>query len=297
MTDISVCIVTLNARDYLRDCLKSLEINTTEIELEIIVVDNGSTDGVLEMLAAEFPHVITIRNSANLGFTRPTNQAMRRGTGTYFLWLNPDTLIHPLAVNLLHSFMEAHPEAGICGPKILNRDGTLQAACRRGVARPWNAISYFLGLHRLFPKSRLFGGYLLNYLDENETAEVDGVSGSCMLVRRTMAEQIGYMDERYFAYQEDADFCFQAKKAGWKVYYYPESQITHFGGLGGSRAQPYKSVFEWHRSYWMYYRKNLAADYFFLFNWLYYGVMAIKLAITLLANFLRPEKYAGPRRG
>ena len=165
------------------------------------------------------------------------------------------------------------------------------------MARPWNAISYFLGLNRLFPKSRLFGGYLLNYLDENETAEVDGVSGACMLVRRSMVEQIGYMDERYFAYQEDADFCFQAKKAGWKVFYVPEAQITHFGGLGGSRSQPYKSIFEWHRSYWMYYRKNLASDYFFLFNWLYYAVMGIKLVITLLANFLRGEKYAGPRRG
>lgn len=297
MTAISVCIVSLNAREYLRDCLHSLQKNSTGLELEIIVVDNASTDRTQGMLATEFPQVILIQNPANLGFTRPTNQAMRRGTGSYFLWLNPDTVVHQDAIHRMAAFMEAHPEAGICGPKILNRDGTLQAACRRGVARPWNTISYFLGLHLLFPKSRRFGGYLLNYLDENETAEVDGVSGSCMLVRRTMAEQIGYLDERYFAYQEDADFCFQAKKAGWKVYYFPEAQITHFGGLGGSRAQPYKSIYEWHRSYWMYYRKNLAADYFFLFNWLYYGAMALKLAVTLLANFLRAEKYAGPRRG
>ncbi len=297
MSDISVCIVTLNAGAYLRDCLRSLQENTNGLALEIIVVDNASTDGTLELLAAEFPQVIVIRNSTNLGFTRPTNQAMQRGTGRFYLWLNPDTIVLPQAVSRLAAFMETHPQAGICGPKVLNRDGTLQAACRRGVARPWNTISYFLGLHRLFPKSSLFGGYLLNYLDENETAEVDGVSGSCMLVRREMVEQIGYIDERFFAYQEDADFCFQAKKAGWKVYYYPEAQITHFGGQGGSRAQPYKSIYEWHHSYWMYYRKNLAADYFFLFNWLYYGAILFKLAFTLFLNFLRPVKYAGPRRG
>ena len=137
------------------------------------------------------------------------------------LLLNPDTIVLPGAFNELVAYLESHPEVGICGPKVLNRDGTLQKACQRGVSRPWAAFSYFSGLSALFPHSKFFGGYLLNYLDEDEIHEVDGISGSCMLIRRQVIEQIGYLDERFFAYQEDADYCFQAKKAGWKVVYLP----------------------------------------------------------------------------
>ncbi len=118
-----------------------------------------------------------------------------------------------------------------------------------------------------------------------------------MLIRREVVEKIGYMDERFFAYQEDADYCFQAQRAGWQIYYHPAAQIIHFGGQGGSRFQPYRSIFAWHRSYYLYYRKNLAKDYFFLFNWIYYVLMALKLGLSLLRNLLRKEKHAGPRRG
>ena len=211
--------------------------------------------------------------------------------------LNPDTVILNQAIHKLIHFLDEHPDIGICGPKALNRDGSLQKACRRGVARPWAVFSYFTGFSTLFPHSKFFGGYLLNYMDEDEIYEVDGVSGSCMVVRREVIDQIGYLDERYFAYQEDADFCFQAKKAGWKIYYYPEAKIRHYGGLGGSRVYPYRSIYAWHRSYFLYYRKNLAEDYFFLFNWFYYLAMGFKFILSLLVNLLRTEKFAGPKRG
>jgi hypothetical protein len=295
--DVSVCIVTLNAEDYLRDCLRSLAEHTRLPEVEVIVADNGSSDGVLEMLRTEFPAVRVIPGQSNQGFGRPTNQAMRLGRGRYLLLLNPDTVILPEAIDRLVAFLDDHPRAGICGPKILNRDGSLQKPCRRGVSRPWNTLSYMLGLAALFPRSRLFGGYLMTYMDENATHPVDGVSGACMLIRRAVVEQIGYLDERYFAYQEDADYCFQAQKAGWQIYYVPAAQITHYGGRGGSRAQPYRAIYEWHRSYFLFYRKNLARDYFFLFNWLFYLAMGIKLALSLLVNALRRDKFAGPRRG
>jgi hypothetical protein len=157
-------------------------------------------------------------------------------------------------------------------------------------------ISYFTGLSALFPRSRFFGGYLLSYLDEDMANEVGGVAGSCMLLRRKVIEQIGYLDERFFAYQEDADYCFAARKAGWKVYYVPTARVTHYGGMGGSRVQPYRSIYEWHHSYWLYYQKNLARDYFFLVNWLYYLLMLIKLAYAMLVNLLRKEKFAGRQR-
>ena len=293
---LSICIVSYQTAPYLQDCLGSIYANPPQGEFEIIVADNGSSDGTAQMLREEFPRVTLLENPSNLGFTAPMNMALRRSQGEYLLLLNPDTLVHPKTFDQLIDFMEQRPQVGICGPKVLNTDGSLQKPCRRGEPRPLAVIAYFLGLYRLFPKSRQLGGYLMSYMGEDETHEVAGVAGSCMLIRRQVVSQIGYLDERYFAYQEDADYCFQARKAGWKVYYYPAAHITHLGGLGGSRVQPYRSILEWHRSYWLYYRKNLASDYFFLFNGLYYLVMLVKLGITLVVNLLRKEKYAGRQK-
>jgi GT2 family glycosyltransferase len=293
---LSICIVNYQAAGYLRSCLHSIKANPPQGDYEIIVVDNGSTDGSREMLKNEFPGVILIENPTNLGFTAPTNQALHYAGGQFLLLLNPDTLIHPQAFDILIGFMLEHPQVGVCGPKVLNTDGSLQTPCRRGESRPWAVISYFLRLNRLFPHSKLFGGYLMNYMDEDATHEVAGVAGSCMLIRRQVIDQIGYLDERFFAYQEDADYCFQARRAGWQVYYVPAARLTHFGGEGGSRVQPYRSIYAWHKSYWLYYRKNLASDYFFLFNWVFYLVMLVKLLVALLVNLFRPVKSAGRQR-
>lgn len=296
MIDVSFCIVSLNARDLLRDCLNSIRKNVQRVSYELVVLDNASVDGTYEMLEKEFPEARLLKTAENEGFTRPTNKTMRQGSGRYLVLLNPDTLILPGAIDGLVEFMETHPQVGICGPKVLNRDGTFQMQCRRGVSRPMAVFGYFSGLWKVFPHSKLLGGYLMNYLDENDVHEVDGVSGSCMLIRREVVEQIGYLDERFFAYQEDADYCLQAQKAGWKVFFVPTFQIIHYGGQGGSKAQPYRTIYEWHRSYFLYYRKNLAGDYFFLFNWLYYMAMLAKLAGSLLVNFFRKEKYTGARK-
>lgn len=295
--DVSICMVSNNTRDYLRGCLQSIAEHPSALSIEIIITDNGSTDGTQAMLADEFPHVRLIQNAQDEGFTRPTNQAMRQASGRHLLLLNPDTIVHPGAIERLVQFLEDHPKAGICGPKVLNRDGTLQKSCRRGIARPWAAFAYHTRLAALFPKSKFFNGYLLTHLDEDETNLVDGVSGACMLIRRAVVEQIGYLDERYFAYQEEADYCFQAQKAGWQIYYVPTARITHFGGKGGSLHHPYRAIYQWHRSYYLYYRKNLAADYFFLFNWFYYALMGLRLLLALLINLLRKRKSAGPSRG
>jgi GT2 family glycosyltransferase len=290
-----VCIVSYRVRDLLRDCLRSLYQNT-RLSFEVIVVDNASQDGVVEMLQQEYPQIRLVENQDNAGYTRPMNQALRLGRGRYLLQLNPDTLVLPEAIDRLVAFMDQHPEVGICGPKVLNRDLTLQKPCRRGEPRPWAVLTYFLGLSALFPNSPFFSRYLMTYLDEDVTHPVDGVAGSCMLVRRALIDQIGYLDERYFAYQEDADFCFRARQAGWRVYYMPQAQIIHYGSLGGSRVQPYRSIYEWHRSYFLYYRRHLAKDYFFLFNWLYYLAMGIKLVWSLGINYCRTDKYAGSRK-
>lgn len=292
---LSVCIVTYEAKGVLRDCLRSL-CESTNLPFEVIVSDNGSKDDVGQMLEREFPQVRFIRNHTNLGYTLPMNQALRRARGSYLLQLNPDTVILPQALDQLVQYMEDNPSAGICGPKVLNRDRTIQKSCRRGEPTPWAVVTYFLGLSDLFPRSRLFGQYQMSYIDDDQTNIVAGVSGSCMLVRRALIDQIGYLDEKFFAYQEDADFCYRARAAGWQVVYHPESQIIHFGGLGGSRVEPYRSIIAWHQSYFYYFRKHLAKRYFFLFNWFYYLAMLLKLCFALVANFLKGDSFGTRRR-
>jgi GT2 family glycosyltransferase len=248
------------------------------------------------MLRSEFPQVQLICLNRNEGYTHPMNLGLRAGQGRYLLQLNPDTLVHPGLLDGLVEFMDAHPEVGITTPKVLNRDGTLQKQCRRSAARPWDVFTYFSGLARLFPKSRWLGGYLKTYRGDDELFEVEAVSGSCMLIRRAVVAQIGYLDEAYFAYQEDTDFCFRARAAGWKIYYVPHVSLVHFGGQGGSRVQPYQGILQWHRSYFLYYRKHLAKDYFFLLNGLMYAMMGLKLGLSLLVNVLRKEKIVGTRK-
>ena len=130
----------------------------------------------------------------------------------------------------------------------------------------------------------------MTYLDENLTHETEAVSGSCMMVRRQVIEQIGYQDENFFAYQEDTDYCRRARLAGWKVFYNPSAQIIHYAGEGGSNVQPFRSIIEWHRSYYLYYRKHFAKDYCFAFNAVYYLGMLIKLGLSLFVNLFRTKK-------
>lgn len=293
---LSICIVSHNTRDLLSDCLRSLPEACPGLDWEVIVTDNGSQDGSVAMLREEFPHAKVIENTENLGYTLPMNQALRMGQGHYLIQLNPDTLVKPGAFAALVGYMEANLMVGIATPKVLNRDGSLQKQCRRSAGRPWDAISYFSGLSRLFPRSRFFGRYLMEYLPENEVAEVEAVSGSCMFIRGEVVEQIGYLDEAFFAYQEDTDFCFRAREAGWKIMYVPLGEVIHYGGHGGAKVQVYRSIRAWHKSYYLYYRKHLAKDYFFLFNWLYYLVMGAKLGLNLFSAFLSKDKRAGTKK-
>jgi hypothetical protein len=295
MKDVHINIVTLDSREHVLACLDSL-YRSTGLEFHITVVDNNSHDGTPDAIRQQFPQTELIVNKENAGFARAVNQTLGRKDSRYHLILNPDTLVLDDMLRELIGFMEAHPRAGVCTPKVLNRDGTLQYQCRRGEARPWEVFSYFSGLARLFPRDPRFTGYLLTHLDENETCEVKAVSGSCMLVRREVIDQIGLLDERFFAYQEDADFCFRARRAGWKVYYVPSARVVHYGGRGGSGRRPYLGIYHWHRSYYLYYRKNLKHDYPFWFHPIYYAAMGVKLVSSLLVAWISPIKIVGTKK-
>jgi GT2 family glycosyltransferase len=294
---LSICIVGINAEKYLRNCILSIHASTSQVPYEIIYVDNGSTDETKTMLEREFPEVRTIWNAQNAGYAKANNQAISLAQNNAILLLNPDTLVEHGSIDELVDYLCQHLGSGLVGPKVLNSDGSFQAHCKRGEARPWEVFCYFFGLSRLFPRSRLFSGYLQGFLDEDEVHDVPAISGSCMLIRREVIDQIGPLDERYFAYQEDTDYCVQARKAGWKVTYVPASVITHFGGKGGTEHQPFKTIYVWHQSYYRYYKKQLAQDYFFLFNYFYYFLMGVKLALSVLINIFRSNKRPGPKRG
>ena len=292
MIDVTICIPTRQARQLLCACLQSLASQPADLACEVIVVDNNSRDGTVEMIRQEFPAVKLICNDHNAGFTRPANQALRLARGRYALLLNSDTEVPAGAIARLVKFADTHPEAGICGPRVVFPDGTLQKQCRRNFGTPWSAFCYQIGLGRLFPGSRLFDSYLASTAIENRTHPVAAVSGSCMLIRKELMDAIGLLDETYFAYWEDSDYCYRAYEAGWKVFYVHESEIVHHSGKGGSHVEPFRTAYHWHRSHFIFYRKYLSRHHFFLVNLIYYLMILLRLAFKL---FLTALKKLWPR--
>jgi len=234
--DISVIIVNYNVREFLRQSLLSLRPALLNLAAEIFVVDNASNDGSVEMVRQKFPEVALIANRDNVGFARANNQALRQATGRVVVLLNPDTVVQEDTFTAIQTFFAQHPATGMVGCKVLNPDGTLQLACRRSFPTPWIAFTRLSGLSRLFPKSRWFGRYNLTYLPENETTEVEAISGSFMAVRREALTQVGLLDEEFFLYGEDLDWCFRLRAAGWKIHYFPGTQIIHFKGESAKQS-------------------------------------------------------------
>ncbi|NLA79596.1 MAG: glycosyltransferase family 2 protein, partial [Chloroflexi bacterium] len=234
MTRLSILIPTLNSCEMLKNCLRSIEGFAPPMSYEIIIADNGSTDGTLEFLSQDYPHLTLIKFDKNEGFAKPVNKLLNAAQGDYLVLLNPDTLLIEDVFSPQLDWLDEHDEVGISIPKVLNADGSFQAQCKRGDARPAAVFGYFLKLGKLFPKNRSLNSYLMSWLDEDEIAEVDAVSGSCMIIRRACWEAVGDFDKTFFAYQEDSDYCIRPRQKGWTVLYLPISSIIHFGGQGGS---------------------------------------------------------------
>ncbi len=234
--DLSIIIVNYNVKEFLQNLLTSLFKAVTNISSEIIVVDNGSDDGSVELLREKFPQVTLIANNENLGFSKANNLALKIAKGKFLLLLNPDTIVQEDTFEKLIKFFNDHQDAGMTGCKILNPDGTLQLACRRSFPGPWTSFCKVSGLSALFPNSKLFARYNLTFMDENQSYEVDAVSGSFMMVRREVFEKIGGLDEQFFMYGEDLDWCYRVQKTGWKVYYVHETTIIHYKGESTKRS-------------------------------------------------------------
>jgi GT2 family glycosyltransferase len=228
--DLSIIIVNYNVKEFLQNLLHSISKSSGHIKLEIIIVDNASNDGSVEFISNNYPEVILIANQKNLGFSKANNIGLNLAKGKYILLLNPDTLVSEDTIEKMINFFELNPMVGLAGCKILNPDGTLQLACRRSFPGPWTSFCKVTGLSNLFPKSKLFARYNLTYLDPGQTYEVDAISGSFMMFRKDVYERIGGLDEKFFMYGEDLDFCYRVQKSGLKVYYVHSTQIIHYKG-------------------------------------------------------------------
>ena len=230
MFDLSIIILELNTENLLRDCLKSLaecDLNTPEspYSMEVIVADNGSTDGSAKMIKSDFHWAKLKENGQNLGFAKGNNAAIPLASGRYVLFLNSDTKVLPDSLTKMIKFMDQNPKVGLAGFEVQLFIGGLDPDSHRGFPTPWASLCYFLGLEKLFPKSKIFGQYHLTWEDLSKPHEIDCICAAFTL-RRVAAEELAsdkykWWDEDFFFYGEDLDFCYRMKEAGWQVWYYP----------------------------------------------------------------------------
>ncbi len=302
--DVTVSIVSFNTRDLLRRCLESLfRPETAEVRaaweaagaplahaereparFEVVVVDQVSLDESAEMVAAEFPQVRLIHLDRNVGFAGANNLAYREASGRYFLLLNSDTVIRPGMLRALVRFADDNPRAGIVGPKVLNPDGSLQPSCRRF---PTIGAGLFRNtpLGRLFPQNRYTREYLMQEWDHAAPRSVDWVSGCCLLARREVIETIGPMDEDYFMYFEDVDWCLRASQAGAEVWYCPDGVVLHEKGRSTDKAVK-RMIVRHHLSAYRYFTKHHAGARRPAARALLAGGLGVRCALTLARNQL-----------
>lgn len=285
--DVSIIIVNWNTCDILQDCLKSVYEQTKDLSFEVIVVDNASSDDSVEVIKRDFPQVVLIENPENRGFATANNQGVAISKGRYILLLNSDTVVLDGAIQKTIAFADRHPEAAVVGCKVLNPDRTIQPTC---FVFP-SLLNLFLSatyLYKVFHRSRFFGQERMTWWDRSDVRGVDVVTGCFMLVRREAIDQLGMMDEEYFMYAEETDWCYRFKKAGWKILFTPDPQIIH---LGGQSSQKVKSemvlqlrasrllFLKKHRSYIEYLVGCFLTSMFFLLRvpvWLLLGIFSRK---------------------
>ncbi len=283
--DLSVCIVNWNTRRDLEQAIASILGDASGLRVEVVVVDNASTDGSAEMVGERFPSVMLIQSGANLGFARGYNLAASKTAGRCLLMLNPDTQVRAGALVGLAEFLDSHPEAGAAGPRLLNPDGSLQFSCRR-FPRPMAAVFRNTPLGKLIPGNRFTRDYLMADWDHHLVREVDWLSGAAICIRRQAWEQVGGFDEGFFMYAEDIDWCWRARQAGWRVCYVPQAVVVHKIGRS-SDQRPVASVVQFHRSMVRFYRKHYARQWPMGLRWLPVAGIRARGAVVVLETLWR----------
>lgn len=284
--DLSVVIVNWNTERLLLQCLESLAAGAKRRSMEVIVVDNASTDGSQEAVRKNFPRVRLIESPTNLGFAKGNNLGIRKAGGKYVCLVNSDVVVSDGCLDKMFDYMERHASIGILGPKVLNSDHTLQPSCRQ-FPSVWNTVCRALALDLLFPKSRLFGGFYLTFADPNQESEVDVLSGCFWMVRQKAMAQIGLLDEGFFMYAEDVDYCKRSRLNNWKNVYFPGSDIVHWGGASSSSA-PARFLLENLKATRRYLRKYHRPAERALF-WLAILILHARRAVSAATRYLLPS--------
>lgn len=251
--DLSIVIVNWNTQRLLWDCLASIFEKQWASSLEVIVVDNASSDGSLEMVKHNFAQVQVIANAENVGFARANNQGFKIASGRYVLLLNSDTVVLTGSLDALVKFMDEHPDAGMVGSKVLNPDRSLQRSCWRGYPSLKMAVIDAFYLWRLLPDHPWVRSMEIPERELDRTLQVDHVLGASMMVRREIIEQIGGMAENIFLFLEETEWCFRFQKHGWKVYFFPGAEIIHFGQQSVHK-NPERTLPEKYRNFMWFYR-------------------------------------------
>ncbi|MCF8302521.1 MAG: glycosyltransferase family 2 protein [Bacteroidales bacterium] len=283
---LSVIIVNYNVKYFLEQCLYSVRKAGKNVSTEVIVVDNNSVDGSVKMMENKFPEVRLIANKENLGFSRANNQGIKVSKGEYVLLLNPDTIVEEDTFSKVVQFMDEHPDAGGLGVKMVDGKGRFLPESKRGLPTPDVAFYKIFGLSKLFPKSKTFGKYHLGFLDKDETNEVEILAGAFMLLRKSVLEEIGVLDENFFMYGEDIDLSYRIIQAGYKNYYYPGTRIIHYKGESTKKSSV-NYVITFYNAMIIFARKHFSRKNARLFTYFINVAVYLRAFVAILHRFLR----------
>ncbi len=281
---LSVIIVNYNVEYFLEQCLYSVRKAMQHVDGEVFVVDNNSTDGSNRMVQRKFPEVHLVENKENLGFSKANNQGIRMSEGEYVLLLNPDTVVEDDTFSSIVQFMDDHPDAGALGVKMVDGAGNFLPESKRGLPTPGTAFYKITGISKLFPKSKRFNKYHLGFLDENETHEVEILAGAFMLLRKTVLDEIGLLDETFFMYGEDIDLSYRVIKAGYKNYYFPKTRIIHYKGESTKKSSV-NYVLVFYNAMVIFAKKHFSNKNAWLFSNLINLAIYFRAFIAILSRF------------
>lgn len=281
--ELSIIIVTWNSIDYTRACLESIRRGAPAVDMEIIVVDNNSSDGTADFIQGNFPEVRLIRNQINEGFARGNNRGIQACCGRYIALINSDVIVHSACLSRLHAFMEANPTIGIAGPAMLGSGGELRRSCMR-FPTLWGSFCRALALDSVFKHSAFFARLLMGDFRHDRVMDVEVLNGWFWIVRREALQPVGELDERFFMYGEDIDWCFRFFSAGWRVVFYPEAEATHYGGASSANA-PTRFYVEMQKAnveFWKKHHGHVASCVYLAIQWLHQILRVVGYGVTYL---------------
>lgn len=294
--DISIVTVAFKSQNEITQWVEAIEKTVSKFSYEIIISDNSpddETEKVVARLQKTRPHLLYKNNHANLGFSAGNNVGVKMSHGGHVLFLNPDMVVEEGTIDGMLEFMKEHEDAGSATPAVFLPDGRLDDSCHRGFPTPWNSFTYFSGLAKMFPKSKLFAGYNMTYLNLDATHEIDALAGSFLLVSRKLGEELKWWDEDYFFYGEDIDFCYRIKKKGLAIYFVPTYKAIHYKGMSSGIKKVSKDASQatLDTKIWatnqrfsameIFYKKHYKKKYPWIINELVFIAIKLKRTMTL----------------